>query len=75
MTVRRISISEFKVHCTEELRKIEKGDLILEVTRRGKVIAVVQPVVASTPTLAEWIGSGAGLMSPAASSQFDEPAF
>jgi prevent-host-death family protein len=62
MTVKQISISEFKAHCTEEIREIEKGDLVLELTRHGKIVAVVQPAFASplAPTLADWIGAGKG---------------
>jgi antitoxin (DNA-binding transcriptional repressor) of toxin-antitoxin stability system len=41
MNVRQISISEFKAHCTEEMREVEKGNVILQVTRHGKTIAVV----------------------------------
>lgn len=41
MTVRQISISEFKAHCTEEIRAVEKGGLILEITRHGKTVALV----------------------------------
>jgi prevent-host-death family protein len=41
MTVRQISISEFKAHCTEEIREVEKGELVLELTRHGKTVAVV----------------------------------
>ena len=41
MTTKKMPISEFKAHCTEELRAIEEGrqDQI-EITRHGKVIAV-----------------------------------
>jgi len=62
MTARQISISEFKAHCTEEIREVEKGKLILELTRHGKVVAVVQPPSAapSAPTLEDWVGSGKG---------------
>jgi len=41
MTVRQISVSEFKAHCTEERREVEKGNVILQVTRHGKAVAVV----------------------------------
>lgn len=60
MTVKQISISEFKAHCTEEIREIEKGDLVLELTRHGKIVAVVQSASAapSAPTLEDWVGSG-----------------
>lgn len=62
MTVRQISISEFKAHCTEEIREVEKGELVLELTRHGKTVAVVQPPSAapSAPTLEDWVGSGKG---------------
>lgn len=62
MNVRQISISEFKAHCTEQVREVEKGDLVLELTRHGKTVAVVQPPSAapSAPTLADWVGSGRG---------------
>jgi antitoxin (DNA-binding transcriptional repressor) of toxin-antitoxin stability system len=42
MNVRQISISEFKAHCTEEIREVEKGDLILELTRHGRTVAEVR---------------------------------
>ena len=60
MEVRQISISEFKAHCTGEIRAVEKGCLILELTRHGKTVAVVQPPSAalSAPTLRDWVGSG-----------------
>ncbi len=62
MNVRKISISEFKAHYPEEIRAVEKGDLLLELTRHGKTVAVVQPPSAapSAPTLEDWVGSGKG---------------
>lgn len=62
MNVRRVSISEFKASCIEEIREVEKGRLILELTRHGKTVAVVHPPSAapSTPTLVDWVGSGKG---------------
>lgn len=62
MITKQISVSEFKAHCTEEIRAVEKGDTILELTRHGKKVAVVKSpdAVASTPDLGSWIGSGKG---------------
>jgi prevent-host-death family protein len=62
MTTRQISISEFKAHCTEEIRQVEKGELVLELTRHGKTVAIVQSPSAAMagPTLADWVGSGKG---------------
>ncbi|MEX2579548.1 MAG: type II toxin-antitoxin system Phd/YefM family antitoxin [Verrucomicrobiales bacterium] len=38
-----ISISEFKAHCTEQLRAVQEEGITLEITRHGKVIAVARP--------------------------------
>jgi hypothetical protein len=63
-------------HCTEYLRKIETSQTPLEITRHGKVVAVVNPPSPKGPaTLAEWIGSGKGLMIEGAEDLFDEPTF
>jgi prevent-host-death family protein len=62
MITKQISVSEFKAHCTEEIRAVEKGDTILELTRHGKKVAVVRSTDASeaAPDLEAWIGSGKG---------------
>jgi prevent-host-death family protein len=62
MTTRQISISEFKAHCTEEIRQVEKGEVTLKLTRHGKTVAVVQPpqTLAPSASLKDWIGSGEG---------------
>jgi prevent-host-death family protein len=77
MNVRQISISEFKAHCTEEIREVEKGDLILELTRHGRTVAVVQPSYAapSAPTLEDWVGSGKGTVRFGPHYDPAEPAF
>ena len=65
MTTKQLSISEFKTHCTEEIRALEKGGIIIELTRHGKKVAVVQAASAakSPLDLASWIGSGKGSVS------------
>jgi len=68
-----ISVSDFKARCTEALRSVEENGTTLAVTRHGKVIALVQKPAPPAPSLQEWIGSGAGLMSKEAVSSFDEP--
>lgn len=62
MLTRRLSVSEFKAHCTEEIRAVEKGDMVIELTRHGKRVAVVKsPDEAEpVPDLASWLGSGKG---------------
>ncbi|MEX2607807.1 MAG: type II toxin-antitoxin system Phd/YefM family antitoxin [Kiritimatiellia bacterium] len=69
----KIGISEFKAHCTEYLRKVELSGEPLRVTRHGKVVAVVNPPDDEPPTLAEWMGSGAGLCKVGSGALFDEP--
>lgn len=62
MITKQISVSEFKAHCTEEIRAVEKGDTVIELTRHGKKVAVVtSPAAAdSSQDLGSWIGSGKG---------------
>jgi prevent-host-death family protein len=62
VTTKQISVSEFKAHCTEEIRAVEKGNTILELTRHGKKVAVVKSpdAGAATTDLGSWIGSGKG---------------
>lgn len=62
MTIKQLSISEFKAHCTEEIRIVEMGDTIIELTRHGKKVAVVQTVAAPDVPLdlGSWMGSGKG---------------
>ena len=62
MITKQISVSEFKARCTEEIRAVEKGDTILELTRHGRKVAVVKSpdTAESAPDLRSWIGSGKG---------------
>lgn len=53
-----ISVSQFKTHCTEELRDVEERGVILQITRHGKIVATVSPPKPDSPALAEWIGAG-----------------
>jgi len=72
-SAKTISVSDFKARCTEVLRSVEEEGITLAVTRHGKVIAMVRKPEVPSPSLKEWIGSGAGLMSKEAVSSFDEP--
>ena len=51
MNTKQISVSEFKAHCAEELRGVETEAQSLEITRHGKVIAVVEKPHAADDTL------------------------
>ena len=43
----KVAVTDFKAHCTEYLRLLPQQGEILEVTKRGEVIALVQPVTKS----------------------------
>lgn len=62
MNTRQLSITDFKSHCTAEIRAVERGGVVVELTRHGRTVALVTPPSAakSAPTLADWIGSGKG---------------
>ncbi|MEO5716119.1 MAG: type II toxin-antitoxin system Phd/YefM family antitoxin [Luteolibacter sp.] len=77
MITKQISVSEFKAHCTQEIRAVENGETILELTRHGKKVAVVRSAAAdeSSPALESWIGSGKGTVTFEASYVPDAPAW
>ena len=58
MTTTRCSVSEFKARCTALLRNLDTHPQRIEVTNRGRVIAVVvpaEPSQALDPN--QWLGS------------------
>jgi len=58
MTIERFSVSYFKAHCTELLRRVEREGRVFEVTNHGRVIATVAPPASADgmdPT--KWLGS------------------
>jgi hypothetical protein len=58
MPTKQVSVSEFKARCTTLLREMGSNHTRLEVTNRGRVIAVVSPPVSETPeSSAAWLGS------------------
>lgn len=55
MVTKQISVSEFKAHCTEKLRAVEMEDCALQITRHGKIIAVVKkPRTTETGLPKDW---------------------
>ena len=77
MITKQISVAEFKAHCTQEIRAVENGGTILELTRHGKKVAVVRSPEAaeSSPDLGTWIGSGKGTVTFEANYAPDAPAW
>ncbi|NOX98189.1 MAG: type II toxin-antitoxin system Phd/YefM family antitoxin [Verrucomicrobia bacterium] len=79
MTTQQISVSEFKAHCAEQLRKVETEDVALQITRHGKVVATVQKPVEEVSenkkckSLVELMGSLKGTVTFADDYDPDEP--
>jgi hypothetical protein len=58
MDIKRFSVSEFKARCTVLLRELERAPRRLEITKRGRVIAVVSPPPEPEgEDPARWLGS------------------
>ena len=73
---KQIPVTEFKAHCTEYLRAIENGEPPIQITRHGKVIALVTlPQPDEPQNVAEWIGSGRATASFSPSYDPHAPAF
>jgi antitoxin (DNA-binding transcriptional repressor) of toxin-antitoxin stability system len=58
MSTTQVSVSDFKAHCTAILRDLDRHPQRIEVTNRGRVIAVVSPAEsAASDEPATWLGS------------------
>ncbi len=67
----KIAVSEFKAKCSQIFRSIEELDEIIQVTRRGKIIAVVQPPLTEKADPEEFLNCLQGTISY--SDKWDEP--
>lgn len=72
--IKQVPISEFKAHCSEELREIEENDTIIEITRHGKVIAVAK-APEPEPVVGSLLGAGIGTATIAPGADLTEPIF
>ena len=52
----QIPVTEFKAKCTSIFRDIEKQRKSVEITRRGKIIAIIKPPAATGPDPAHFLG-------------------
>ena len=74
--LRTVSVSNFKAHCTEELRSVEEEGTQLAITRHGKVIAMVEPPkVSPLKTLGTMRGSAADLVTIPDAADLVKPAW
>lgn len=44
MTVKPLSVEEFKNHCSEELKQVTTGNVSIQLTDHGQVVTTVDPV-------------------------------
>jgi antitoxin (DNA-binding transcriptional repressor) of toxin-antitoxin stability system len=67
MTIKAVSVSEFKAHCLDMIRQVERAGTAVDLVRRGKVVARLVPSAAAsrgTPTWTRLRGRGALAAAP-----------
>ena len=67
MTTNSVSVTEFKAHCLDVIRQVEKAGMPVDLLRRGKVVARLVPMAATTLGQPMWLrlrGQGRLLSAP-----------
>lgn len=67
MTTNAVSVSEFKLHCLDVIRRVEQEGAAVDLTRHGKVVARLVPTAPApqgTPTWLRLRGHGKLLAQP-----------
>jgi antitoxin (DNA-binding transcriptional repressor) of toxin-antitoxin stability system len=62
MTIKAVSVSEFKARCLDMIRQVERAGTAIDLVRRGKVVARLVPSAPAsrgTPTWTRLRGRGA----------------
>lgn len=54
MTIKAVSVSEFKAHCLDMIRQVEQAGVAVDLVRRGKVVARLVPTAAATRGMPTW---------------------
>lgn len=67
----KIAVSEFKAKCSQIFHSLEEENKIIQVTRRGKVIATIYPPTKKAADPGSFLNCLAGTVSYA--SDWDEP--
>jgi len=55
MTTYAVSVSEFKAHCLDMIRQVEKAGAAVDLMRRGKVVARLVPTASASQGTAAWL--------------------
>ncbi|TRZ55983.1 MAG: type II toxin-antitoxin system Phd/YefM family antitoxin [Rhodocyclaceae bacterium] len=77
MTTYAVSVSEFKAHCLDMIRQVEKAGTAVDLVRHGKVVARLVPTTTAPSGMPAWLrlrGKGA-LTASAEETVLDEREF
>lgn len=55
MTTQAISVTEFKTHCLDLIRRVEREGAAVDLTRRGKVVARLVPTATAAQGTPTWL--------------------
>lgn len=55
MAINTVSVTEFKSHCLDVIRRVEQEGLALDLTRRGKVVARLVPTTSASQGTPTWL--------------------
>ena len=55
MTTKAVSVTEFKAHCLDVIRRVEQDGTAIDLTRHGKVVARLVPTPRTTRGVAPWL--------------------
>jgi len=55
MTTYAVSVTEFKAHCLDMIRQVEKAGTAVDLVRRGKVVARLVPTASAPQGTAAWL--------------------
>lgn len=56
--MKQVPVSKFKTNCSSFIKQVQKTKRSIQITRRGKVIAEIRPVLSGKR--ANWLGSMKG---------------
>ena len=67
MTTYAVSVSEFKAHCLDMIRQVEKAGTRVDLMRHGKVVARLVPATPTSTTARTWLRlRGQGILTASA---------
>ncbi len=55
MTTKAISVSEFKTHCLEVIRQVERDGAAVDLVRRGRIVARLVPSTPASQDTPAWL--------------------